>query len=791
MTGMKKAPWATIGPYFYTAIAIGLSIPARLLLDPVVGDKMPFVAMFPVVVVSAWYAGAGPALMATFLGSIGVAFFILEPRNSLVIAQPEFRIGIFINGLVCVACIALFSSLRRARSVAEAKVWEAKLREKQLEHEAAERALVEGALRSSEEQFRALFDLSAVGQTLADPRTLKLTRVNRKYCEITGYSADELIGKSFLDVTHPEDREKNLEGYSRLVRGEISEFAMQKRYVRKDGRLIWVEVHISVVPGGPNQPTRTAAIIQDITASKELELSLRESEERFRGIFDQAAVGVGQTNLERVFIDANPGLCHMLGFTREELVGRNVQDVSHPDERGTSAEAIRPLLAGDAESVAMQRRLRHKEGHYIWTHLMASLIRDRDNNPSSVVAVVQDITQRKEAEDAIQEADRRKDEFLATLAHELRNPLAPICNSLHILRMAEGDAAVHEPLVEMMERQINHMVRLVDDLLELSRITRDKIELREERVELAAVIRNAVEASKPMIEAAQHWLAISVPAEPIILMADPVRLSQVFANLLNNAAKYTDREGQIWLTAQVRQGESASGEVVVSVRDTGMGIAPEMLPRIFDMFAQTDRSRMRAQGGLGIGLTLVRKLVELHGGRVEARSEGVGKGSEFDVHLPLTAAAHRASEGLSGKRTRQSVSFAPLRVLVVDDNHDAANSLGVLLRRLGLEIRVVYDGPSALAALAADRPRVVLLDLGMPGMDGYEVVRQARETGNFQDVVFIALTGWGQEEDRRRSKAIGFDYHLVKPVDLTQLQSLLATVDAGAKSDSERTLAAT
>jgi len=335
---------SSLQPYILTAVAIALSIPARLLLDPWLGDKLAFVTMFPVVVIAAWWAGPGPAVMATLLGTAGFAFFVLEPRSSFAIASPEYRIGVAVNAVVCLACTALIASLRRARSQAEATAWQAKLQQQQLEQAAAERSLVEATLRSSEEQFRALFDLSAVGQTLADPATLQLTRVNRKYCEITGYAAEELV--AVVPGDHSSRRSHhNCEGYSRLLRGELSEFATQKRYIRKDGTIIWVQVNISLVPGGPNQPLRTAAIIQDITAGKQLELSLKESEGRFRGIFDQAAVGVGQTNLQRQIIDVNPGLCRILGYERHELVGLNIRDISHPDERATSAEAMRPLLA--------------------------------------------------------------------------------------------------------------------------------------------------------------------------------------------------------------------------------------------------------------------------------------------------------------------------------------------------------------------------------------------------------------------------------------------------------------
>jgi signal transduction histidine kinase len=369
------------------------------------------------------------------------------------------------------------------------------------------------------------------------------------------------------------------------------------------------------------------------------------------------------------------------------------------------------------------------------------------------------------------EMDRRKDEFLATLAHELRNPLAPLQNSLHVLRMSGGGGPA-ERVHEMMERQVSHMVRLVDDLLEVSRITRGKIELRRERVELAAVVRSAVETSRPLLDSARHRLAVALPPEPLFLDADPVRLSQVIANLLNNAAKYTEEGGQVWLTAR-REG----AEAAVSVRDSGLGIPPEMLPRVFDLFAQVDRTLKRSQGGLGIGLSLVRTLVEMHGGRVEARSEGPGRGSEFTVRLPLAPEGPAAEDRPPGER-RMPAGPCPQRVLVVDDHRDSADSLGMVLKFLGADAHVVYDGASALEALRTYRPEVVFLDIGMSGMDGHEVARRVRQEPGFGDVVLVAMTGWGQEEDRRRSRAAGFDHHLVKPASAEVLQALLASLPA-------------
>jgi signal transduction histidine kinase/CheY-like chemotaxis protein len=376
---------------------------------------------------------------------------------------------------------------------------------------------------------------------------------------------------------------------------------------------------------------------------------------------------------------------------------------------------------------------------------------------------------RREAADklALQEADRRKDEFLATLAHELRNPLAPVRNSLHILRLASPGDGTLARVRSVMERQVDHLVRLVDDLMEVSRITRGKIELRRERTDLARVLSTAIETSQPLLDAAGHELAVDLPPGPLPLDADPMRLAQVFSNLFNNAAKYSERAGRIEVRAR-----REDGEVVVSVRDQGIGIEAPMLPHIFEMFTQVDGTHRRSQGGLGIGLTLVRSLVQLHGGSVAAHSEGIGHGSEFVVRLPLAV----GEQPVAARRELVAGAAAPMRVLVVDDNRDAADSLGVLLGFLGYEATVAHDGASALRDIERVDPALVLLDLGMPEMDGYEVARRVREQPRWRHVVLVALTGWGQEEDRLRSRDAGFDHHLVKPTDMHNLQELFAEV---------------
>jgi CheY-like chemotaxis protein len=397
-----------------------------------------------------------------------------------------------------------------------------------------------------------------------------------------------------------------------------------------------------------------------------------------------------------------------------------------------------------------------------------------DGEVVAVAGTTRDITERQAAEQAVREqagrlaeSDRAKDEFLATLSHELRNPLAPLRNALELMRRTGPRGDSSDFVLSMMERQVNHLVRLVDDLLEVSRISRGKFSLRKERVELSAIVHNAVETSEPLIRAGGHSLAIALPDEPAFLEGDPVRLAQILANLLNNAAKYTDDGGDIGVHASI-DGENA----VIAVRDNGIGIQPEALPRMFEMFSRGDRDSGRSQGGLGIGLALSLRLAQMHGGTIEANSAGVGEGSEFTVRLPL-AAAVQASEPTPAP---EAASLAKTRVLVVDDNHDAGDSLGQVLGILGADVRVARDGAEALDAFASYQPSVVLLDIGMPGMNGYEVARTIRTRFPHRPASLVALTGWGQDDDRRRAREAGFDHHLVKPAEISALQKLLGSL---------------
>lgn len=532
------------------------------------------------------------------------------------------------------------------------------------------------------------------------------------------------------------------------------------------------------------RPTRVSALVSAIRTAlraRQRQYQIRDYlAERDRSIETQALLAaivassddaIISKTLEGVILSWNKGAERLFGYSAAEVIGQSILLLIPPERREEEPMLLGRLSRG--ESIEHYETVRiSKDGRRLDISLTVSPIRDANGKIIGASKVARDISPRKRAEEALQEADRRKDEFLATLAHELRNPLAPIRNSLNILQLSRQTDPVAQRLGEMMERQVNHLVRLVDDLMEVSRITRGKIDLRKEPLEVAAVIRSAVETSRPLIEAGGHQLALALPANPLTLEGDPVRLTQVVTNLLNNAAKYTELGGQIWLS--VRREED---EVAIVVRDTGIGIPPEMLSRVFEPFTQVNRHTSRAQGGLGIGLTLVKSLVEMHGGSVEAHSKGIGQGSEFVVRLPLANKLYEAS--LSKPRASPSQVLAGRRVLVVDDNHDAADSLGTLLQLLGADVQIVYNGPDALEAIHTYLPAVVLLDIGMPGMDGYEVAKRIRQQSLFRDMTLIALTGWGQEADRQRSQNAGFNYHLIKPPELSALQSLLISLGEG------------
>ena len=528
---------------------------------------------------------------------------------------------------------------------------------------------------------------------------------------------------------------------------------------RPDGSRLVVLAHAIPFYNDDGKLGGAVNVVVDITQRKRTEQQLQESERALADFFENATLGLQWMDANGIVIRANRAQLELLGYPEAEYVGHHISEF-HADR--DLIEAMLARLSAGENVPEFEARLSCKDGSIKHVLINPSVLR---NGPFvHTRCFTRDITDRKRAEQSLRESARRKDEFLAMLAHELRNPLAPIRNALQILRMDKSHGGF-APVHEMLERQVNQLVRLVDDLLDVSRITHDQIELRREPVELTTIVRAAVETANPLIASAGHELGVFLPSETLVFDADPVRLTQVLANLLNNAAKYTPEGGRIEILAS-RDGPDA----VISVRDTGIGIHADMLPRVFELFMQGPRGYNRRQGGLGIGLTLTKRLVEMHGGTVMARSKGEGQGAEFVVRLPLKITDRPArAEPATGAPSRTM-----RRVLVVDDNRDAADSLGALLTLLGVDVTVVHDGFAALKALKTSRPTAVLLDIGMPDMDGYELARRMRQQPEGQDVRLIAVTGWGQAQDRERSRAAGIDHHVIKPVDCNVLMSLLS-----------------
>lgn len=585
----------------------------------------------------------------------------------------------------------------------------------------------------------------------------RITYINAAGERIAGMSRDCLLGKSHWEA-FPTALGTIVEQKYRWAMANRTPIKFEHFYSPLG---LWFESSASPVEGGG-----LLLSAYDITDRKRAEEALRESEARFRTLAEASPALIWQTDPKGNNVYLNPRYQDLFGVPSEEIMGMGWQALIHPDD---APEYLAAFEQAQRQRARYQRRMRvkSKDGGWRWLETHALPLFNAEGEYAGHVGISIDITDAAQAEEALKEADRRKDEFLATLAHELRNPLAPISNAVHLLRRPDGRRTA-DRVIEMTGRQLNHIVRLVDDLLEVSRITRGKLELSKAPVALADIVADAIEICKPVIDQARHQLTVSLPEGPLILDADKVRLTQALVNLLTNAAKYTDSGGHIWLSARRDR-----GDLIISVRDSGIGMPQDQLQQVFKMFTQLHLGVGGGRGGLGIGLPMVRSLIEMHGGKVTAYSAGPGKGSEFTIGLALANMAHcdLVHHALPG-----ATASAPLfgqRILVVDDNRDAADSLGLLLEADGAVAEIAYDGHSALTKMEKVRPHAVVLDIGMPGMDGYEVAQAIRQDRRFDGVRLIALTGWGQQADRLRSQNSGLDFHLTKPVDYPALQKML------------------
>lgn len=639
--------------------------------------------------------------------------------------------------------------------------------------ENARRLLSEEAARKTAERYAHQVELqreqlrvtlASIGDAvIATDEKGHVTFLNPIAERLTGWSLLEASGEP-LERVFPiinEDSRKPVENPVQTVFREkrVVGIANHTALVTKDGREVPVEDSAAPIMTQSGSISGTVLVFRDVTEKRRS----TEARNRLAAIIESSDDAIIGNSLDGIITTWNRGAQRLYGYTPEEIVGKPLSllvPADHPDEVPAILEQIgRGKFIEHFETARVR-----KDGSRLDVSLSISPIRDSEGAIIGASKIARDITDRKEE-------DRRKNEFLALLAHELRNPLAPLRNGLQVMRLAADDRQALETAWNMMERQLQHLVRLVDDLLDVSRISRGKLELRKERLSLASVVADAQEVCGALAREQDQELNVRLPDEPLYVDADKTRLVQALCNLLSNSVKYSEPGGEIWLTV-----EREANQAVVRVKDNGIGIPSEKLATIFDLFTQADRSLEKSQGGLGVGLTIVRRLVEMHGGSVEAYSEGRGKGSEFVIRLPIVLSV--VQEPPPTDAAEKPATPARRRVLVVDDNVDAASSMAMMLKLMGNEVRMAHDGIEAVEAASEYRPDVILLDIGMPRMNGHDACRRIREQPWGRAPFIVALTGWGQEDDKRRSREAGFDSHLVKPIEPAVLQKLLAALKA-------------
>ena len=630
-----------------------------------------------------------------------------------------------------------------------------------------------GTLVESEERFRLLVDgVTDYAIFMLDPQGF-VASWNAGAAKIKGYAADEIIGRHF-SVFYPKELiERGWPQEELNLTLRLRRFEDEGWRIRKDGTRFWANVIITALFDDLGRHRGFAKVTRDLSERKRDEETLRQSEERFRLLVD--------TVQDHAFYLLDPdgkvsswndGAARLKGYRAEEILGAHFSRFYPPEELATGKPEADLLLARERGRIDGHGWRVRKDGSRFWAGITVTALFGKGGTLRGFAKVTRDMSDRQRIE-SLEHSAQRMHEFLAMLAHELRNPLAPIRNAVDILRTRrpgeEKFAETFDWCRDVIDRQATQLTRLVGDLLDVSRITRGTIPLTKSPLDVAQVVARAVETSRPLVEARRHSLEIAAPPSPAWVSADLLRLSQAIVNLLNNAAIYTPEGGHIRVSF-ARSGR----EVVLSIRDDGIGIAPEVLPDVFDLFVQGSRAIDRREGGLGIGLTLVRRLVEMHGGSVEARSQGLGRGSEFVVHLPaIEPPSVRAAPAASRTPEMQGAR----RILVVDDNRDSAEGLALLLKFGGHDVQVAFDGDSAIELAAKQRSSVVFLDLGLPGKDGFVIARQLRELPETAGATIVALTGYGSDEDRKRTREAGFDHHLVKPASHAAIDRIVRESD--------------
>ncbi len=767
-----------------------------ILLEGALSGRLPLALFMIPVMVSAWFGGLGPGLLAALLSVLAGDYFLTKPHFPFFNFDMADREGLALFLTISGLLTWLIERARVARQRVGAGARDAVQRHIELEERIVERDRAReerellitererliAELETERARLKAIVEHIPAGVILAEAPGGRVVMFNPQVERILGrpmvMSPDI---ESYREWLAYEVNERPVEGHesvlARTLQGEVVT-GREILYHRGDGVKAWIRVSGAPISDASGKIVGGVDLITDIDEEMRAREALRVNQERLNLAQKTARLGSFEWNIQTDEVIWSEETEAIYGMPSSGFSGgyESWAKLVHHEDRPAAEEAVRRALV-EGRQYDAEYRVIWPDGSVHWIQTRGKFFFDDAGRPLRLIGVDIDVTERRQMEEslrrqteALREADRRKDDFLAILAHELRNPLAPLRNAVQILALRGDDSAVVAQTNELMDRQIQQMVRLVDDLLEVSRIGQGKISLQKAPVDLAEVVATAVETSRPMIESHHHKLTVSLPDRPVRVEADAARLAQVLSNLLNNAAKYTEDGGRIELSAQ-----RTPKEAVLRVRDNGVGIAPEALPQVFDMFMQVESSTDRSQGGLGIGLTLVRRLVEMHGGKIEARSAGLGKGSEFLVRLPALAEPAPESARELPEASSASSAKGSRRTLVVDDNVDSAESMALVLRLQGHEVRLAYDGQSALEEAQSFRPEVMFLDLDLPKMDGYEVARRLRLEPAMRDMTLVAMTGYGQEEDRQRTQEAGFQLHLVKPVDFNKVDELLSS----------------
>jgi len=581
---------------------------------------------------------------------------------------------------------------------------------------------------------------------------------------LKGYAPEEIIGRHFSVFYTRDAVDSGWPAHELKVAEMEGRFEDEGWRVRKDGSRFWANVVITALRDEDGKLLGFSKITRDLTDRRLHEEALRQSEERFRFLVDAVQdYAIFMLDPEGIVASWNLGAERIKGYSRDEIIGRHFSHFFTDEDRAAGKPWEELAIARRTGRAEVEGWRVKKNGDRFWARVVLTAVNDDEGHLRGFAKVTQDLSERRHVQD-LEKAAKNVNEFIAMLAHELRNPLAPIRSAVMVMAKAPQDAATVEAMRQTIDRQSAQLARIVDDMIDIARITKGSLVIEHEPVDLTEVVRRAIETAAPAIEAARHALEVHLPEKPLVVHGDRYRLTQLLSNLLNNAARYTPPGGRVWLRATTQ-----NGHAVLTVTDTGRGIEPQVMDRIFDMFVQGRTPLERVGGGLGIGLALARRIAELHGGTLQGRSEGENKGAEFLLRLPLSPTVP-AAEAQPRAADRAGV---PRRILVVDDNVDAALTLDLLLRSLGHESRVAHEGARALEIAREFRPEVILLDIGMPGMDGYEVARRLRGMNHGLTFRIVAVTGWGQEADRARAKEAGFDVHLVKPVDVAVLAKVL------------------